>query len=62
MCRESSVAAKEGDAEPSRAHTELARSYPVPQKASVGDAEGQRADIVAPEADAGQAKVTLGKH
>jgi len=39
--------------EPARAHIEAARSCAVPKRASVGDAEALRADVVPPEADAG---------
>ena len=48
-------------AEPARAHAEAARSCAVPQRANVGDAKALRADTVPPEADAGRARVTLGK-
>ena len=33
--------------EPARAHTEEAKSCAVPQRASVGDAEGQKVDAEA---------------
>lgn len=47
-------------AEPARAHAEAARRCAVPRRANVSDAEGQRTDAVPPEAEASQARVTLG--
>jgi len=43
-----------------RVPAKAVRSCAVPQRASVSDAEGQRTDAVPSEADADQAKVTLG--
>jgi len=46
--------------EPARAHAKATKSCAVPQRARVGDVEGQRTDAVPPEADAGQARVMMG--
>jgi len=43
-----------------RDHVEATKSCVVLKRAHVGDAEGQRIDTMPPEADAGQARVTLG--
>ncbi len=43
-------------------HIEAAKSYAMPKRASVGDAEALRANAVPPKADLGRARVTLGRH
>lgn len=51
----------EREAELARGHVEAARSCAVPERASVGDAKALEADVVPPEADTGQIRVTMGQ-